>query len=114
MEARYVFSAKGAAFIAARTAPQGGVSAKTTSAERRFIPALFRSIIGAMAQSLSKVILHIVFSTKNRQPCLDLAIRRACTSDNDLPRFMRRSAFSACSRSQNLGAVPQAAMRPRL
>jgi putative transposase len=28
-----------------------------------------------MAQSLSKVILHIIFSTKNRQPWLDSAIR---------------------------------------
>src|SRR5437588_6691069 len=28
-----------------------------------------------MPQSLSKVIVHIVFSTKDRQPCLDVAIR---------------------------------------
>jgi putative transposase len=31
----------------------------------------FWSIICAMPQSLSKVILHIVFSTKNREPWLD-------------------------------------------
>lgn len=28
-------------------------------------------IIQAMPQSLSKVILHVIFSTKNREPCLD-------------------------------------------
>jgi len=28
-----------------------------------------------MPQSLSKVILHIIFSTKNREPCLDSNVR---------------------------------------
>jgi REP-associated tyrosine transposase len=32
-------------------------------------------IIGAMPQSLSKVLLHIIFSTKNRQPWLDSNVR---------------------------------------
>ncbi len=38
-------------------------------------PTPFRSIIGPMPQSLSKVILHIIFSTKNREPWLDSGIR---------------------------------------
>ena len=32
-------------------------------------------MIGAMPQSLSKVILHIIFSTKNRDPWLDSYVR---------------------------------------
>jgi REP-associated tyrosine transposase len=32
-------------------------------------------MIGAMPQSLSKVILHIIFSTKNRDPFLDSDVR---------------------------------------
>ncbi len=32
-------------------------------------------MIGAMPQSLSKVILHIIFSTKNREPRLDSYVR---------------------------------------
>jgi len=32
-------------------------------------------IIPAMPQSLSKVILHIIFSTKNREPWLDVDVR---------------------------------------
>ena len=32
-------------------------------------------IIGAMAQSLSKVILHIIFSIRNREPWLDRDVR---------------------------------------
>ncbi len=32
-------------------------------------------MIGAMPQSLSKVILHIIFSTKNREPWLDSYVR---------------------------------------
>ena len=32
-------------------------------------------MIAAMPQSLSKVILHIIFSTKNRQPWLDSCVR---------------------------------------
>ncbi len=35
---------------------------------------LFQSIIDAMPQSLSKVVIHIIFSTKNREPWLDSAI----------------------------------------
>jgi putative transposase len=35
----------------------------------------FWSIMGSMPQSLSKVILHIIFSTKNREPWIDSALR---------------------------------------
>ena len=35
----------------------------------------FPSIIYAMPQSLSKVIIHAIFSTKNREPWLDSATR---------------------------------------
>src|SRR6266404_2575209 len=45
------------------------------NAKARFIPPPFWSSIGAMPQSLSKVILHIVFSTKNREPWLDSDIQ---------------------------------------
>src|SRR6202007_1763004 len=41
----------------------------------RFISGAFSSIMGAMPQSLSNVILHIIFSTKNRERWLDAAIR---------------------------------------
>jgi REP-associated tyrosine transposase len=32
-------------------------------------------MLGAMPQSLSKIILHIIFSTKNREPWLDSSVR---------------------------------------
>ena len=32
-------------------------------------------MMGGMPQSLSRVILHIIFSTKNREPWIDVAIR---------------------------------------
>jgi len=32
-------------------------------------------MMGVMPQSLSRVILHIIFSTRNREPWIDLAIR---------------------------------------
>jgi REP element-mobilizing transposase RayT len=41
----------------------------------RFTPAPVRYIIEAMPQSLSKVILHIIFSTKDREPWLDSSVR---------------------------------------
>ena len=45
-------------------------------------------MIAAMPQSLSKVILHIIFSTKNREPLARFrcAITHACVSGNSLPR----------------------------
>jgi REP element-mobilizing transposase RayT len=33
-------------------------------------------IIDAMPQSLSKVVLHIIFSTKDREPWLDANVRK--------------------------------------
>jgi hypothetical protein len=48
---------------------------KVPALKARFIAEPFRSIIGAMPQSLSKVIIHIIFNTKNREPWLDSDIR---------------------------------------
>ena len=55
-----------------------------------------------MPQSLSKVILHIIFTTKNREPWLDSAntAPHARLSGNDLPRFGERSIVRRrCDRS---------------
>ena len=41
----------------------------------RFTSDISWIIIGAMPQSLSKVILHVIFSTKERQPWLDSDVR---------------------------------------
>jgi hypothetical protein len=48
---------------------------KVPALKARFIPEPFRSIIGTMPQSLSKVIIHIIFSTKSREPWLDSDMR---------------------------------------
>ncbi len=48
---------------------------KVPALKARFTSGTRWIIIGAMPQSLSKVILHIVFSTKNRQPWLDSNVR---------------------------------------
>jgi len=42
----------------------------------RFTQAPIQCIISTMPQSLSKVILHIIFSTKNREPWLDSHVRQ--------------------------------------
>jgi hypothetical protein len=55
--------------------PRDLCNAKAPALKARFIPAPFWFIIGAMLQSLSKVILHIIFSTKGREPWLDLDMR---------------------------------------
>jgi hypothetical protein len=71
----YVFSAKGAAFIVAWGSAPGSLQKVNASAESAIH---LRRIFGdhrAMPQSLSKVILHIIFSTKNREPWLDSDIR---------------------------------------
>ena len=47
---------------------------------------IFKILITPMPQSLSQVIVHIVFSTKNRQKWLDSAISRACTPT--LPQYV--------------------------
>jgi hypothetical protein len=41
----------------------------------RFTSGPFGSIVGVMPQSLSKVIVHIIFSTKDREPWLGLDVR---------------------------------------
>ena len=49
------------------------------SAEGAIHSHAFQSIIHAMPQSLSKVIIHTIFSTKNREPSLDSATRPRMT-----------------------------------
>jgi REP element-mobilizing transposase RayT len=44
----------------------------------RFISGASCSMIGVMPQSLSKVIVHIIFSTKDREPFLDSNVRARC------------------------------------
>jgi REP element-mobilizing transposase RayT len=51
------------------------VEQRTPALKARFTSRIISIIIGAMPQSLSKVILHIVFSTKNHEPWLDLSVR---------------------------------------
>jgi putative transposase len=71
-----VFSAKGAASTRAwGSAPQGFVKPKTPALKARFTFGANSIIIHAMPQSVSKVILHVIFSTKNREPCLDSNVR---------------------------------------
>jgi putative transposase len=43
-------------------------------------------MVGVMPQSLSKVIVHIIFSTKDREPWLGLDVRPRCSLPcNSLP-----------------------------
>ena len=59
-------------FISSRVkrpmAPQGGVG-------HRLDEVLCESIINAMAQSLAFLLVHVIFSTKDREPFLDAAVR---------------------------------------
>ena len=48
---------------------------KAPALKARFTSGPFRSIVGVMPQSLSKVIIHIIFSTKDREPWLGLDVR---------------------------------------
>jgi len=48
---------------------------KALALKARFTSGPFRSIVGVMPQSLSKVIIHIIFSTKDREPWLGLDVR---------------------------------------
>ena len=48
---------------------------KAPALKARFTSESFHSIIDAMPQSLSKVIVHIIFSTKAREPWLGLDVR---------------------------------------
>jgi hypothetical protein len=47
-----------------------GTQRKAPALKARFTSESFHSIIDAMPQSLSKVIVHIIFSTKDREPWL--------------------------------------------
>jgi len=48
---------------------------KRSALKARFTSESFHSIIDAMPQSLSRVIVHIIFSTKDREPWLGLDVR---------------------------------------
>jgi putative transposase len=71
-----MFSAKGAAFtFETGAAPRDSWNPQPPALKARFTSGRSSIIIGAMPQSLSKVILHIIFSTKNREPWLDSDVR---------------------------------------
>src|SRR5262245_35580863 len=73
-----MFSAKGAAFIGSlgqRPRTKCNHKKELPALKARFTSVLFRFINGVMPQSLSKVILHIIFSTKDREPWLGLDVR---------------------------------------
>jgi REP element-mobilizing transposase RayT len=56
--------------------PQGpGSQKKSEALKARFTCRRFSAIIAQMPQSLSKVIIHIIFSTKDREPWLDRDVR---------------------------------------
>jgi hypothetical protein len=67
-------SAKGAIHREPGAAPQDWWNKKPPALKARFTSHIISIIIGAMPQSLSKVILHIVFSTKNHEPWLDSSV----------------------------------------
>ena len=71
-----MLSAKGAAFTASLwQRPRILGTEKAPALKARFTSGQVRYIIGAMPQSLSRIILHIIFSTKNREPWLDSHVR---------------------------------------
>ena len=73
----YVLSAKGAQFNASlgQRPRIHGTQKNAPALKARFTSESFHSIIDAMPQSLSKVIVHIIFSTKDREPWLGLDVR---------------------------------------
>jgi putative transposase len=73
--AQVCVNATGAVFTLAWGSAPGTDTCERASAESAIHSRAFQSIIDAMPQSLSKVILHIIFSTKNREPWLDSDIR---------------------------------------
>ena len=72
-----MLSAKGAQFNASlgQRPRIHGTQRKAPALKARFTSESFHSIIDAMPQSLSKVIVHIIFSTKDREPWLGLDVR---------------------------------------
>ena len=73
----YVLSAKGAQFNASlgQRPRIHGTQRNAPALKARFTSESFHSIIDAMPQSLSKVIVHIIFSTKDRESWLGLDVR---------------------------------------
>jgi Transposase IS200 like len=55
--------------------PQDSWNPTAPGLKARFTSGTISIIIDAMPQSLGKVILHIIFSTKNREPWLEPDIR---------------------------------------
>ena len=55
--------------------PQDSCEPDAPALKARFTSGTPSVTIGAMAQSLSKVILHIIFSIRNREPWLDRDVR---------------------------------------
>ena len=72
---RQVERANGAAIILSLGQRPGSVKQKTQSAESAIHLRVFFLQYPVMPQSLSKVIVHIIFSTKNREPWLDTDVR---------------------------------------
>jgi len=72
-----VLSAKGAQFNASlgQRPRIHGTQRNAPALKARFTSESFHSIIDAMPQSLSKVIVHIIFSTKDRESWLGLDVR---------------------------------------
>jgi REP element-mobilizing transposase RayT len=69
-------SANGATSYQPGATPQGRLAKKRfTSAESAIHVRLFLGDDSAVPQSLSKVIVHIIFSTKDREPWLDRDVR---------------------------------------
>lgn len=60
---------------AQRSAPAWGNAPKSLALKARFTFCHHPAIIDDMPQSLSRVILHIIFSTKNRELWLDSEVR---------------------------------------
>jgi putative transposase len=73
----YVLSAKGAQFNASlgQRPRIHETQRKAPALKAQFTSESFHSIIDAMPQSLSKVIVHIIFSTKDRESWLGLDVR---------------------------------------
>ena len=70
-----VFDLKPTSASRAEATPQEHVHKDVISAESAIHSNAVFGHIAFMPQSLSNVILHIIFSTKNREPWLDSAIR---------------------------------------
>ena len=81
-------SAKGAQFNASlgQRPRNHGTQRNAPALKARFTSESFHSIIDAMPQSLSKVIVHIIFSTKDREPWLGSDVGHGCMLTCDICR----------------------------